>query len=301
MSKVKNIIKWSVYTILTIIIGGGTFLQLSSDYNIYLVSSQSMKPTINIGDIIVSSPVDSLLNKGLRPGTIITFEHGKELIAHRIVSIEGESLTTKGDAVKDPDPWLTSPAEVQGIYLFKIPHVGKLLNSVQAKLMGTSWAYFNNDESNASEGLVSGIRALNLNSGNAAINRRIEYRLDASRVVSMNVAFWFRPHNIEAGDLVFQVYNGNTYETLFDLADYPTAQNDTWCFFDEELTNTEYFTSDFRLRLYGAALAVDNMDLRLGDVMLTMKRNPQQYSGGGELLAEMKASTINWKSFHPSL
>ena len=67
MSKAKNIIKWSVYTILTIIIGGATFLQLSPDYNIYLVSSQSMKPTINIGDMIVSSPVDSLLNKGLIP------------------------------------------------------------------------------------------------------------------------------------------------------------------------------------------------------------------------------------------
>lgn len=98
---------------------------LSSGYNIYLVSSQSMKPTINIGDMIVSSPVDNLLNKELRPGTIITFEHSKELIAHRIVSIERESLTTKGDAVKDPDPWLTSPTEVQGIYLFKIPHAGK--------------------------------------------------------------------------------------------------------------------------------------------------------------------------------
>ncbi len=243
--------------------------------------------------MIASSPVDNLLNKGSRPGTIITFEHGKELITHRVVSIEGESLTTKGDAVKDPDPWLTSPAEVQGIYLFKIPYAGKLLNSTQAKIMGTSWAYFNNDESNTSEDLVSGIRAFNLNSGNTTINRRIEYRLDASRVVSMNVAFLFRPHNIEAGDLMFQVYDGNTYETLFDLADYPTAQNDTWCFFNGELTNTEYFTSDFRLRLYGTALAVDNIDFNLGDVMLTMKRNSQVYSSGGQLLEEMKASTVN--------
>ncbi len=42
MSKAIHIIKWSVYTILAILIGGITFLQLSSDYNIYLVSSQSI-------------------------------------------------------------------------------------------------------------------------------------------------------------------------------------------------------------------------------------------------------------------
>jgi len=295
-----KIFRRTVYSLLAIIIGGILFLQFSSDYNIYLVSSQSMKPTINMGDMIVSAPVKSLFNDGLKAETIITYEHGKEMIAHRVVSINDDSLITKGDAVKDPDPWSVSLSDVKGIYLFKIPYAGKLLNSAQAKFMGKQWAYFNDAESNASEGLISGIMALNFNSGNAPTNRRIEYRLDAARVLNMTVSFWFRPHNIETGDMVLQVYDGNTYQTIYDLADYPTAQDDTWCFFQEEITEKDYFTPDFRLRLYGSALAVDNTDCSVGDVMLSMNRVPQKYSGGGELLTETKSSTINWNSFHAS-
>ncbi len=296
-----KILKRSVYTLLTVIIGGILFLQFSSDYNMYLVSSPSMKPTINVGDMIISSPVDSLLINGIKPGTIVTYERGKEMIAHRVVSIEGESLTTQGDAIKNPDPWAVSLPDVKGIYLFKIPYVGKFFNSVQAKFMGTQWAYFNNDESNVSEGLFSGIMAFNLNAGNAATNRRREYRLDATRVVSMNISFWFRPHNIETGDMLFQVYDGSKYQTLYDLADYPTAQNDTWCFFDEEITEHEYFTSDFRLRLFGAAFVVDNMDGGVGNVMITMQRTPKDGPGSGTLLETIKAGAFNWKSFYPSL
>jgi hypothetical protein len=50
--------------------------------------------------------------------------------------MEGSKLTTRGDAVEDPDPWDVTLSDVRGVYLFKIPSVGYLTNFIQTK---TGW------------------------------------------------------------------------------------------------------------------------------------------------------------------
>ncbi len=122
-----------VLTVLSLILAGLAFLYFSPGYNLYLVRSESMTPAVKMGDLIVTGPLNGPINGELKPGTIITYEHSKELITHRLQSIDGTALVTKGDAVEDADPWPVTVSSVKGIYLFKIPYVGYVTSFVQTK------------------------------------------------------------------------------------------------------------------------------------------------------------------------
>lgn len=121
-------------TILLLVITGLAFLYFAPGYSLYLVRSESMRPTINMGDLIITGPPNGLLNGEVGTGTIITYDYKNELVTHRIQSVEGQTLVTKGDAVEDPDPWTVSLSDIRGVYLFKVPYVGYITSFVQSKL-----------------------------------------------------------------------------------------------------------------------------------------------------------------------
>jgi len=129
-----KVFSWLVSIALALGISGFAFLHFSPDYNIYLVRSESMTPTINMGDMVITGPLGGPLNGELKPEAIVIYEHGKELVTHRLLSIDGEALVTKGDAAEEPDPWSVSLSNVRGIYLFRIPYIGYVPNFVRTKL-----------------------------------------------------------------------------------------------------------------------------------------------------------------------
>ena len=122
-----------VLTVLVLVIAGLAFMYFTPDYNLYLVRSESMRPAINMGDLIITGPLDGPVSGEVKSGTIITYEFHKELVTHRVESIDGETLITKGDATEDPDPWSVAISDIRGVYLFKVPYVGFLTNFVQTK------------------------------------------------------------------------------------------------------------------------------------------------------------------------
>ncbi|MFC2022191.1 signal peptidase I [Chloroflexota bacterium] len=130
----KKVLNRLVLTVLVLVLAGLAFLYFSPGYNLYLVRSESMRPAINMGDLIINGPLDGSINGALKSGTIVTYEYKKELITHRVQSIDGKTLVTKGDATEDPDPWSVVLSDVRGIYLFKIPYVGYLTNFIHTKL-----------------------------------------------------------------------------------------------------------------------------------------------------------------------
>ena len=79
---------------------------------IYLVAitSNSMKPTFEKGDLVLMQSV----NKEPKEGDIILFNQKRYLIpiTHRITSVTPEGVTTKGDAA-NPDPWLVKREDIQ--------------------------------------------------------------------------------------------------------------------------------------------------------------------------------------------
>ena len=73
-------ISWLVSLTLALLVAGLVFVHFSPDYGMYLVSSESMKPAINVGDGIVTGPLGGPSNGEVKPGTVVTYERGKELL-----------------------------------------------------------------------------------------------------------------------------------------------------------------------------------------------------------------------------
>ena len=265
--------KWLTFTGLAFVIGSMAFIHFSPDYNVYVVGSNSMKPSITMGDVMLTGPVNSFLTKEIQTGTVVAYQHGKELIAHRVVSTDNDVLITQGDAANEPDPWSVEMEDVKGIYLLKFPGLGNVLNYIQTKFVGNSWAFFGNEDSFATDGMVAGVIYPSM-PGDTITNSasKMVYRMDASEVVSLKASFWFRPHNVDKGDMEIQLFNGVDYEKWFDISDYSTTQNDTWCYFSEEMDESQYFHSYFGLRFDGMALVKSGTDFIVSDVILSVEK-----------------------------
>lgn len=98
------------------------FVTLSPNYDAQVVRSESMKPTLQMGDVVIIGPV----GEKVMPGKIISFRRDGELITHRVVSVEGGDIQTQGDALEGPDPFQVSISDVEGVFLFKVPYMGFL-------------------------------------------------------------------------------------------------------------------------------------------------------------------------------
>lgn len=65
-------------------------------YTAFKVVSGSMADTINIGDIVIAKVKNDKTE--FNEQDIIVFKQDNNIITHRIVDIEGDKITTKGDA-----------------------------------------------------------------------------------------------------------------------------------------------------------------------------------------------------------
>lgn len=125
---------WILSMLIAVVVAGLAFIYISPDYDIYVVRSESMKPTINMGDIILTGPSAGFFNREIKPGVIVTYQKGESLVTHRVMSSNNDTLITKGDAVEDPDLQPVSTSQVRGIYLMKIPKAGYLAAFIHTKL-----------------------------------------------------------------------------------------------------------------------------------------------------------------------
>jgi len=136
VAKAKRITFWFVISVLILLLASLAFLYFVPGYDMYIVRSGSMVPAINVGDLVITGPPNGLIGGELEAGKIVTYQHGNELITHRVQSVNSRTLVTKGDALEDPDPWSVDLDTVRGVYLFKIPYWGYVINFIQTK---TGW------------------------------------------------------------------------------------------------------------------------------------------------------------------
>ena len=134
MVRTRKILNRSALTVLGLVLAALVFVYVADGYDLYLVRSESMKPAINMGDMIITGPLNGPINGEVKPGTIIAYGYNKDLVTHRVESIDGTALVTKGDAVEDADPWPVTLSDVRGVYLFKIPYVGFVTHFIRTKL-----------------------------------------------------------------------------------------------------------------------------------------------------------------------
>lgn len=99
-------------------------------YKAYIISTESMQPTLKKGDVIVIKKVDK---KDLRIDDIITFKVKGEVITHRIVEIDEVNGTykTKGDNNNIIDDANLLFEDIEGKEIIKIPHLGNIVSGLK--------------------------------------------------------------------------------------------------------------------------------------------------------------------------
>jgi signal peptidase I len=100
----------------------------------YVVESGSMEPRINIGDVILASPVT---DRAEVLGRVIVFNSSSkrgEILTHRVVRFDGsEQLVTKGDANRIEDTGRIKMSDVRGLGRLLVRWVGLPLVWIQTK------------------------------------------------------------------------------------------------------------------------------------------------------------------------
>jgi signal peptidase I len=133
VSTVK-ILGWVLTGILGIVVMCLILVAVLPGYHIFVVKSESMEPSINMGDLVITGPVNGFLGNGIYPGTVISYQSGGKVVTHRVLAVDGNSIQTKGDAVEDPDPQSVDASKIVGVYLFKIPKVGYVSSLIHTKV-----------------------------------------------------------------------------------------------------------------------------------------------------------------------
>ena len=93
-------------------------------YKAYVISTTSMEPELNKGDVTI---VKKVAEKDLKVGDIITFKIHNNIITHRILSIEDGVYTTKGDNNNIEDSEKITYADIEGRQILKIPYLGNFV------------------------------------------------------------------------------------------------------------------------------------------------------------------------------
>lgn len=105
-------------------------------YRAYIISSNSMEPTISLGDVVITK---SYKKEKIYTGDVITFKQDGEVITHRILKIEdtneGTVYTTKGDNNNIEDTEQITYSQIQGKSILTIPYLGKIILMLNNKII----------------------------------------------------------------------------------------------------------------------------------------------------------------------
>ena len=91
-------------------------------YTIFQVITGSMADTIQIKDIVIVK-----LTQDVEVNDIITYKSGEDFVTHRVIKIEDNKITTKGDANNSEDTPITKD-DVVGKVVFIISNVAVWMN-----------------------------------------------------------------------------------------------------------------------------------------------------------------------------
>ena len=118
--RLRGLLGWLIYlgVILGAIVLGPTALgwALGSEYPMATISSGSMWPALKEGDVVLLKGADSI--DDVKVGDIIAFRHVDGFAIHRIARIEGEQITTRGDANTRED----EPIQIEAV-IGKVPTI----------------------------------------------------------------------------------------------------------------------------------------------------------------------------------
>lgn len=134
--KCKEILRVTAIVLAALIIGlnvysfnasrlAGNAVPMPFGIGVAVVLSGSMEPEISSGDLLIVTE-----REGYAVEDIVVYQDGRMAVTHRIISISGDEVITKGDANNAPDDPITM-SQVKGKVLFAIPLLGYLVDMIK--------------------------------------------------------------------------------------------------------------------------------------------------------------------------
>lgn len=106
----------------------GNQLPMPFGFGSAIVLSGSMEPTFATGDLIVVRECENV-----ELDDIVVYQQGGNLVVHRVIDIDGESITTQGDANNVADEPIQRSA-VKGTVWFWIPKLGSVVSVIKSPI-----------------------------------------------------------------------------------------------------------------------------------------------------------------------
>lgn len=134
--QLKSVIRISVLVLLAVLIGvsiysinasmlGGNALPMPFGFGMTVVLSGSMEPELSVDDLLIVTPSDTY-----EVGDVVVYQTQRTAVVHRIVSINGDKIITRGDANNtDDDP--IAKENIKGKVIFAIPFIGLIVNLIK--------------------------------------------------------------------------------------------------------------------------------------------------------------------------
>ena len=114
-----NLYSWNAKSL------SGNVMPMPFGYGAAVVLSGSMEPTIMTDELIIVHAQEDY-----EVGDVVVYQAGYMLVVHRIVDMDGQTVTTRGDANNTDDaPMKTS--SIKGKVIAHIPHVGAVVRVIK--------------------------------------------------------------------------------------------------------------------------------------------------------------------------
>ena len=141
---IKNVFKVIIYPIIILVLICNIILLIQKitspdkiaslfGYKAFVISSGSMEPTLNIGDIVITKETKQ---EQIQKNNIITFMEDGYTVTHRVADIiekDGDTYyQTKGDNNNTYDAELVKYEDIEGVYVFKINSIGNIVVYAQS-------------------------------------------------------------------------------------------------------------------------------------------------------------------------
>lgn len=130
---IKGLLEWFIYIIIFAAIVYGTpkilVKTLNTTYPIAAITSSSMWPALKQGDIVFIKGVGAKIE--VKIGDIVVYKNERGFTIHRVIQMDENTLTTKGDANNVADAPLAyseligKTVDLKG-KLIRLPYLGKL-------------------------------------------------------------------------------------------------------------------------------------------------------------------------------
>ena len=128
----KTVFRYIVFSFIGIVLGLFVYTQnakgllkdkmpMPFGYGMSVVLSGSMESRLSVDDLVIIKATDNY-----KVNDIVLFQDGNSLVIHRIIEIDGDTVTTKGDANNTADEPINK-SQIKGVLVYDIAGFGAVV------------------------------------------------------------------------------------------------------------------------------------------------------------------------------